>query len=113
MKAAEYVEQIRAMLKAPPLLSTIYDDTPTEKDGPAAVEDIGVKVCFGLLREARALAEARGAKTDAAWIACVYEQNEKWRAIVRRLEDPRFQSDCFERFAKALAKALLKAGAMQ
>jgi len=109
VKAASYAIRIRESLASPPLVSTIYEGVPPEEDRPADPTDVAMWACLELLKEAKALQLARQATTPQALGACVYEQDEKWRAILRRLSPdtqamPCFKAACFKNFATAYVR---------
>ena len=80
MKADEYVESFMEVYKC---------QLADNRDERKACIDTIIIICQRLVIEAKAICLARKANCDSAWEAIIKEQNQKWRAIVRRLDTDR------------------------
>ena len=82
-KADVYVEEFMVMYKE--IL------TQKERIGPLitknAFVDTAMFICNRLIAEVKEIAEMRHAKSDLAFTAIIKEQDRKWKAIARRLND--------------------------
>lgn len=69
-------------------------------DKKKALTDTVIFICRRLVEEVGEIGSARKAYCDSAWKAIVKEQNQKWVAIVRRLDLDKLpllpQADAFQ-----------------
>ena len=79
MKADKYAEMFMEEYKT---------QLVTENENDATTNAI-IKICWRLAQEIRDIGLSRKANCDSAWLAILKEQNQKWRAIVRRLDKDR------------------------
>lgn len=87
MKANDYVN----------LFMQFYGDQLRVREGreqgdmDAAAVDSIIIICRKMILEVKELGVARKAHCNSAWEAIIREQNQKWRAIVNRLQQYRDQ----------------------
>ena len=64
----------------------VYKSQLATEDEREACISAAVIICLRLIQEIKNIGLARKANCDSAWEAILKEQNQKWRAIVRRLD---------------------------
>lgn len=80
MKAKEYAQQ--------------YNAAKTEEEKKEAIR----KIIVGFVAEVKSLAQARKAVSNSALASIVKEQDDKWRAFARLVEDKTVDPDGFKNF---------------
>jgi len=68
-----------------------------------------VKIAREFILEIRTIAEQRKAKKDMALVAIVKEQEQKWKAFCKRVNDPAIYEDGFMKLFEAQCPGLFSA----
>jgi len=106
MKADEYAEKYKQYLVNPP--KDLWKGRP--EDARWDKTDALIAICHDLFFEITDIMLNRRAQSDLALLAVLREQDQKWIAILRRLNDSEIKITGFRAFVKSqmpdLAKAL-------
>jgi len=82
-KADDYTRDF--VIKYEEILSDIALGVPFHDAEKKAFIDTVIFICNRLIAEIKEIAEMRHAKSDLALMAIVKEQDQKWKAVARRL----------------------------
>ena len=82
-KADAYVQDF--VIKYEEILSDLEPSDSFANDEKVAFVDTVIFICDRLIAEVKEIVEMRHAKSELAFTAVIKEQDQKWKAIVRRL----------------------------